>query len=193
MQITVQERQAIQAKTGTYMHNGEANLEANFGLRNMLGMAERVEANASMGNNTSNTMETVFKLPRLAGKDMQLQASVFKTSNNLVKHSSFMEKNRGLGASVLLGRPRSATGVTQLGWEACWRDNQFVLDTTSWRHLSEWGSTLKVALKHSSTLDFTDNVLVPSEGWAARISNEWAGLGGLLGGVHFFKQELQVR
>ena len=65
---------------------GECNVEVSCTLRNILGNAEKLQGNKSLGHKTLNSFKLEATHPLEFGSTARLNVSAFQTLANLVKH-----------------------------------------------------------------------------------------------------------
>ncbi|EKX42885.1 hypothetical protein GUITHDRAFT_111251 [Guillardia theta CCMP2712] len=185
--VKLQEKGTHTLSTGTYMQGGEGNVEVSWTMRNMLGNAEKVQSNLSVGHKTSNSFRLEGSQPLFFGSSVKMNGSIFQSVANLVKHSSFTERQRGI--SFGLASIPDGDGEHEISYEGAWRTVKFekgslVCDP------SEGGDSFKSSIRHVFNHDTRDDTRVPSSGFLFRSTAELAGIGG---DVKFLKNVVDVQ
>ena len=190
--VTVAEKKKglLSAQTGVHTQSGEGSMDANVTVRNLLGRAERIDFKSEMGQQKSTAFVLSASKPRWLGTDTELTAKLAKESVSHLKHSSFIEKLRSVSVSVVTGQREAVQH--ELTAELALRDvGKLPLRTASWAMLQQRGMSAKASVRHAATLDRLDDSLVPTSGYALKLSNEVAGLLGV-GDARFSKHALSA-
>ena len=94
-----------------------------------------------------------------------------KESFSHLKHSSFVEKLRTLSLAAVTGQREH--GQHEVACELTMRDvGKLPLRTASWAMLQQRGMSAKASVTHTTTLDKLDDPLIPTSGYAVKLSNE---------------------
>lgn len=101
VKVIVQEKSSFGLNTGTYVKGGgEGSFELSASLKNkLLGLAENVEINGSVGSQSTTTYTASFSIPRVLFAEL-IDISAFKRRQNAVKISSYTEENIGATLSL---------------------------------------------------------------------------------------------
>ena len=75
-------------------------MEFRAGVRNVLGLAERVELTSEWGSKGSNEYSVSVSKPRWAGKPLTAEARVAQLFRSFQRHSSFTEQLRQAAVNV---------------------------------------------------------------------------------------------
>lgn len=187
---SVKERSRIFAKTGTDLGNAEGSAYANVQWRNVLGGAETLDLNASVGTRTRSAYQAVFDTPILSNPDFRFQFGGVQSATDKV-FASYEEVLRG-GWSRLRWLTSSGT-IHELGYNGFWRQVTGLAQNASPTVRNDAGDSFKNSISHTWTNDRRDNPTLPSRGYYAKTSSELAGWGPLQGDVAFFKGEVETQ
>ena len=171
--VTIREKQRglASATTGVHTQSGEGSMDAQVTVRNLLGRAERVDLKMEVGQQKSTAFILSAAKPRWLGTDTELTARVTKESFSHLKHSSFVEKLRTLSLAAVTGQREH--GQHEVACELTMRDvGKLPLRTASWAMLQQRGMSAKASVTHTTTLDKLDDPLIPTSGYAVKLSNE---------------------
>ncbi len=95
--MQVDEKGTHTLSTGTYVQGGEGNIEVSCTLRNIMGNAEKLQGNISLGHKTSNSFKIDATQPLAFGSTSRVNLSAFQTFANFVKYRC---AKRSLGTFV---------------------------------------------------------------------------------------------
>lgn len=188
--LAVKEKSRLLLKTGTDLGNTEGSAYGNLLWRNVLGGAETLNLNASLGTRTRSAYQAAFETPLLSDPDFRLEigGSASSTQKSWASHEEVL---RG-GWSKL--RWLSQAGHRhELGYNGFWRQMTGLAEQASPTVRADAGDSVKSSVFYSWANDQRDNPLLPSRGYYAKTFNELAGLGPLKGDVSFWKSELETQ
>jgi len=185
--LNVTEKGTHTISTGTYMQGGEGNAEISWTLRNLFGNAERVQGNASLGHKTSNTFRLEASQPLMFGSPVRVNMSAFQSNANLIKHSSFRERQRGF--NLALTHVSDGESNHEMWYEAAWRTVTLEQGTLVCPP-EEAGDSFKSSLRHVYSYDTRGDARAAESGALLRNTLELAGLGG---DVKFVKNTLELQ
>ena len=188
--MKAKERGRAAAKTGTDLGNGEGSAYANLQWRNVLGGAETLDLNASVGTKTRSAYQASFDTPILSDPDKRwqvggVQSSTFKT------YASHEEVLRGGWTS--LRWLTSGTSRHEIGYYGYWRQITGLGPKASPTVRAEAGDSFKSSISHTWTTDRRNRPFLPSQGFSVKTINELAGWGPLKGDVAFWKSEIHTQ
>ncbi|KIV89634.1 hypothetical protein PV10_07020 [Exophiala mesophila] len=187
---SVKERSRIFAKTGTDLGNAEGSAYANVQWRNVLGGAETLDVNASIGTKTRSSYSATIDTPILSDPDFRFQVGGVQSATQKV-FASHEEVLKG-GWTKL--RWLTANGSShELGYNGFWRQVTGLAQNASPTIKNEAGDSVKSSISHTWTTDRRDNPQLPSRGYYAKTASELAGWGPLRGDVAFFKTEAETQ
>ena len=187
---SVKEKGRISAKTGTDLGNAEGSAYANVQWRNLLGGAETLDVNASIGTRTRSSYQATFDTPMLSSPDMRFQIGGLQSSTQKV-FASHEEAIRG-GWSKL--RWLSSGGdFHELAYNGIWRQVTGLAQNASQTVKNDAGDSFKSGVTHTWLKDRRDNPMLPTRGYYAKTTSEVAGWGPLQGDVAFSKAELETQ
>ena len=156
--------------------------------RNLLGGAETLDVNASIGTRTRSSYQATLDTPLLSNPDQRFQVGGVRSTTQKVS-ASHEEVIRG-GWSKL--RWLSSPGAFQeLGYNGVWRQVTGLAQNASQTVKGEAGDSFKSSISHTWTTDRRDNPMLPTRGYLAKTSSELAGWGPLQGDVAFAKAEVE--
>ena len=186
--LAVREKSRVLLKTGTDLGNAEGSAYGNLLWRNVLGGAETLNLNASLGTRTRSAYQATFETPILSDPDFRLELGGIASSTQK-SWASHEEVLKG-GWSKL--RWMSESGHRhEFGYNGFWRQMTGLAEQASPTVRADAGDTVKSSVFHSWANDKRDNPLLPSRGYYAKAFNELAGLGPLKGDVSFWKSEIE--
>ncbi len=185
---SVKEKSRIFAKTGTDLGNAEGSAFANVQWRNLLGGAETLDVNASIGTRTRSSYQATLDTPVLSNPDLRFQVGGVQSATQKV-FASHEEVLRG-GWSKLRWL-NSAGSFHEVGYNGFWRQVTGLAQNASQTVKNDAGDSFKSSISHSWTKDRRDNPMLPTRGYFAKTTSEIAGWGPLQGDVAFFKNEIE--
>ncbi|EXJ58061.1 hypothetical protein A1O7_05484 [Cladophialophora yegresii CBS 114405] len=185
---SVKEKSRIFAKTGTDLGNAEGSAYANVQWRNLLGGAETLDVNASIGTRTRSSYQATFDTPVLSNPDLRFQVGGLQSAT-LKAFASHEEVLRG-GWSKFRWLS-SAGSFHELGYNGVWRQVTGLAQNASQTVKSEAGDSFKSSISHAWTKERRDSPMLPTRGYYAKTATELAGWGPLQGDVAFFKTEFE--
>lgn len=186
--LAVREKSRVLLKTGTDLGNAEGSAYGNLLWRNVLGGAETLNLNASLGTRTRSAYQATFETPILSDPDFRLEFGGIASSTQK-SWASHEEVLKG-GWSKL--RWMSESGHRhEFGYNGFWRQMTGLAEQASPTVRADAGDSVKSSVFHSWANDKRDNPLLPSRGYYAKAFNELAGLGPLKGDVSFWKSEIE--
>lgn len=190
MYLSVKEKSRILFKTGTDVGNAEGSAYANFMWRNILGGAESLNLNASLGTRTRSAYQALFDTPILG--DPRLRWEVGSVASDTQKSWASHEEVLKGGWTKL--RCLTSTGHRhELGYSAFWRQLTGLAENASPSVREDAGDSVKSSISHTWVNDRRDNPMIPSRGIYSRVFNEIAGWGPLKGDVSFWKSEIETQ
>lgn len=158
--------------------------------RNILGGAESLNLNASLGTRTRSAYQAVFETPILSDPDFRFEvgAAASDTQKSWASHEEVL---KGGWAKF---RWLSASGHRhEFGYSGLWRQITGLGDNASPSVRDDAGDSVKSSISHSWVNDRRDNPMLPSRGFYTRTLNEVAGWGPLKGDVSFWKSEVDAQ
>lgn len=188
--MTAKEKGRISAKTGTDLGNAEGSAYANVQWRNVLGGAETLDVNASLGTRTRSAYQAAFDTPILSDPDKRWQIGGLQSSTqkSYASHEEFL---RGGWTSL---RWLTSTGSSHdLGYNGYWRQITGLASDASPTVRAEAGDSFKSSMSHTWIADRRNHPLLPSSGYCLKTISEVAGWGPLQGDVAFWKSEVQTQ
>ena len=185
---SVKEKGRVSAKTGTDLGNAEGSAYANVQWRNLLGGAETLDVNASIGTRTRSSYQATLDTPVLANPDLRFQVGGLQSATQKV-FASHEEVLRG-GWSKLRWLS-SAGSFHEFGYNGVWRQVTGLAQNASQTVKNEAGDSFKSSISHTWTKERRDDPMLPTRGYYARTVAELAGWGPLQGDVAFLKTEME--
>jgi outer membrane protein insertion porin family len=188
--VTAKEKGRISAKTGTDLGNAEGSAYANVQWRNVLGGAETLDVNASLGTRTRSAYQAAFDTPILSDPDKRWQVGGVQSSTqkSFASHEEFL---RG-GWTHLRWLTHSST-QHQIGYNGYWRQITGLAANASPTVRAEAGDSFKSSVTHTWIADRRNNPVLPSSGYYLKTFSEIAGWGPLKGDVAFWKSEFHAQ
>ncbi|KAJ5929683.1 hypothetical protein N7454_006633 [Penicillium verhagenii] len=188
--LATREKSRVLLKTGTDLGNAEGSAYGNLLWRNVLGGAETLNLNASLGTRTRSAYQAAFETPIFCDPDFRLEVGGIASSTQK-SWASHEEVVKG-GWSKL--RWLSQSGHRhELGYNGIWRQVTGLAENASPTVRADAGDSVKSSVFHSWVNDQRDNAMLPSRGYYAKIFNEVAGWGPLKGDVSFWKSEIETQ
>jgi len=188
--LAAKEKSRVLLKTGTDLGNTEGSAYGNLLWRNVLGGAETLNLNASLGTRTRSAYQAAFESPILSDPDFRFEIGGIASSTQK-SWASHEEVVKG-GWSKLRWLNRSGHRH-ELGYNGFWRQMTGLAEQASPTVRADAGDSVKSSVFHSWANDQRDNPLLPSRGYYAKTFNELAGLGPLKGDVSFWKSEVETQ
>ncbi len=188
--VTAKEKGRISAKTGTDLGNTEGSAYANVQWRNVLGGAETLDVNASLGTRTRSAYQAAFDTPILSDPDKRWQIGGVQSSTQKA-FASHEELLRG-GWTSLRWMTRSGS-AHDIAYNAYWRQITGLGANASPTVRAEAGDSFKSSISHTWIADRRNHPLLPSSGYYLKTISEIAGWGPLKGDVAFWKSEVQTQ
>eukprot|EP01095_Lingulamoeba_sp_RSL-Kostka_P004473 TRINITY_DN15721_c0_g1_i1.p1 TRINITY_DN15721_c0_g1~~TRINITY_DN15721_c0_g1_i1.p1 ORF type:complete len:525 (+),score=132.35 TRINITY_DN15721_c0_g1_i1:40-1614(+) len=179
-----------QLSIGSEIEKNDIGIHGKMTWYNLLGNFEKLYIEASVSAKTDMSIRGNFIKP-LFSRNAQFEANLYQ---NLYNHpnQSYVEKINGLSLSYSSFHDFVFKGIefetieSCLTYDVALRENR--LDSTiQSKVIYDGGYSLKSSIKHTLCIDTLDNKVSPKRGFAVKAINEFAGI---LGNVHFFKQEL---
>ncbi|KAL6246242.1 hypothetical protein RBB50_006477 [Rhinocladiella similis] len=185
---SVKEKSRILAKTGTDLGNAEGSAYANVEWRNLLGGAETLDLNASIGTRTRSSYQATFDTPVLSNPDFRFQLGGVQSAT----HKPFASHEEVLKGGWAKLRWLSTAGtLNEVGYNGVWRQVTGLAQNASPTVKNEAGDSFKSSISLTRTTDKRDNPMLPSRGYYAKSLVELAGWGPLRGDVSFLKTEVE--
>ncbi|OAL39356.1 hypothetical protein AYO20_01226 [Fonsecaea nubica] len=187
---SVKEKSRIFAKTGTDLGNAEGSAYANVQWRNLLGGAETLDVNASIGTRTRSSYQATFDTPVLSNPDLRFQVGGLQSATQKIfaSHEEVLK-----GGWTKLRWQSSAASFHEIGYNGYWRQVTGLAPNASQTVRSEAGDSFKSSISHMWMADRRDNALLPTRGYYAKTSAELAGWGPLQGDAAFLKSEVETQ
>ena len=184
----VKERGRVTIQTGTEVGNAEGGAYANASWRNILGGAETLDVQATLGTKTRSSYSANAETPFLGNPDARFQIGGIQstTHRSYASHEEFL---RGGWAKFKYLSPSGA--LHDFGYNGFWRQVTGLAQNASPTIRYDAGDTFKSSLSHTWTLDRRDNPILPTSGYLTKATNELAGYGPLAGDVAFFKSTIE--
>jgi outer membrane protein insertion porin family len=188
--ITAREKSRVMLKTGTDIGNAEGAAYGNLLLRNVLGGAESLNVNASLGTRTRSAYSVGLETPILSNPDFKFELGGLASSTQKA-WASHEEVLKGAGAKL---KWVSGSGNRhEFGYSGLWRQVTGLAERASPSVRADAGDSVKSSITHTYVSDKRDNPLLPSSGFLLKTTNEVAGLGALKGDVAFWKSEIETQ
>lgn len=188
--LAVKEKSRVLLKTGTDLGNVEGSAYGNLLWRNVLGGAETLNLNASMGTRTRSAYQAAFETPILSDPDFRFEIGGVASSTQKSWASHEEATKGGWGKLRWLN---GSGNRHELGYNGFWRQMTGLAEEASPTVRADAGDSVKSSVFHSWVNDKRDNPLLPSSGYYAKTFNEVAGLGPLKGDVGFWKSEIETQ
>jgi outer membrane protein insertion porin family len=188
--VTAKEKGRISAKTGTDLGNAEGSAYANVQWRNVLGGAETLDVNASLGTKTRSAYQAAFDTPILSDPDKRWQIGGVQSSTqkHFASHEEFLR-----GGWTSLRWLTSSSSQHVVGYNGYWRQITGLAGNASPTVRAEAGDSFKSSITHTWIADRRNHPLLPSSGYYMKTISEIAGWGPLKGDVSFWKSEVQTQ
>ncbi|KAL1953592.1 hypothetical protein VTO42DRAFT_2573 [Malbranchea cinnamomea] len=188
--LSVKEKSRILFKTGTDLGNAEGSAYANLMWRNILGGAESLNLNASVGTRTRSAYHAIFETPVLSDPDFrwEIGAAASDTQKTWASHEEVLK-----GGWTKLRWQGSNGHRHEFGYSGFWRQITGLANTASQSIRENAGDSVKSSVSHCWVNDRRDNPMLPSRGLYTKIFNELAGWGPLKGDVSFWKSEIEAQ
>jgi len=185
--LLVKEKSRIKAETGTYFGNQEGNVVGAISFRNLFGRAETLQANLSFGTHTKSAFNLLFSKPLNGNMDRVLEVNTFKQTQDFTSTNSHKETNQGARVAFNF---LSILGRHQLSYEGVWREIHGFSNNASFKIREEAGHSIKSSIKHILTRDERDHPIMTSNGYFAKLTTEYSGVGV---GIQYLKNELELQ
>lgn len=158
--------------------------------RNLLGGAETLDVNASIGTRTRSSYQATFDTPVHSNPDLRFQVGGVQSATQKVfaSHEEVLK-----GAWTKLRWLSSPGSFHEFGYNGFWRQVTGLAQNASQTVKSEAGDSFKSSISHTWTKDRRNNPMLPSSGYYAKSNAELAGWGPLQGDVAFFKGEMETQ
>ncbi|KIV84807.1 hypothetical protein PV11_00564 [Exophiala sideris] len=187
---SVKERSRVLAKTGTDLGNAEGSAYANVQWRNLLGGAETLDLNASIGTRTRSSYQATIDTPVLSNPDFRFQLGGQQSATQKVFASHEEVLKGGWGKLRWLS---SGGTMNEFGYSGVWRQVTGLAQNASPTVKNEAGDSFKSSISLMRTTDKRDNPMLPTRGYYAKSTTELAGWGPLQGDVSFLKTEVETQ
>ena len=185
--ISVKERSRYTIKTGTEAGTLEGSAYLNVVLRNLIGGAESLNANASLGTRTRSAYNAYYDTPIFSNPDLRWEIGG-NASSTLKPWASHEEVLRG-GSTRLLWQT-SPGHRHEFAYSGFWRQVTALAEKASPTVRTDAGDSFKSSLTHTWSNDTRDIPMLPSRGYLFKTVSELAGVGPLKGDVAFGKFEM---
>jgi outer membrane protein insertion porin family len=168
--------------------NAEGSAYANVEWRNILGGAETLDLNASIGTRTRSSYQATFDTPVLSNPDFRFQLGGLQSATQK-PFASHEEALKGGWAKL---RWLSKVGtLNEVGYNGVWRQVTGLAQNASPTVKNEAGDSFKSSISLMRTTDKRDSPMLPTRGYYAKSMVELAGWGPLQGDVSFLKTEVE--
>jgi len=186
--LSVREKSRLLLKSGTDVGSNDGSLYFNLNLRNLLGGAESLFANASFGTRTRSSYSGGFDTPILSNPDLRWEIGGLSSSTrkSWASHEEVLK-----GGATKLKWITSRGHRHELGYSGMWRQVTGLAEKASPTIRADAGDSFKSCITHSWTNDRRDNPLLSTRGYLMKTTTEIAGLGPLSGDVAFAKLEVE--
>lgn len=158
-------------------------------LRNVLGGAEKVNLNASLGTRTRSAYQASFETPFLSNPNFRGEIGALSSSTQK-EWSSHEEALKGAWAKL---RWISGGSRHELAYNSLWRQITGLASNASPTVRGDAGDSVKSSISHTWAKDRRDNSILPSRGYYSKTYVELAGWGPLKGDVAFCKSEIEAQ
>ncbi len=186
--LSVREKSKLVAKTGTEVGNVEGSAYGHASWRNLLGGAETLSVNASLGTRTRSAYSVSFSTPVRSDPNVRWEIGGLASSTSK-EWASHEEVSKGWGTKMRwIGKGGS---LHELGYSGLWRQITGLAENASPTVRGEAGDSVKSSITHTWVSDGRDNVTLPTTGYLLKYVSELAGWGPLRGDVAFWKSELE--
>ena len=186
--ISVREKSRVLLKTGTDLGNTEGSAYGSLLCRNVLGGAESLNVNASLGTRTRSAYSVGFNTPIRSDPDLRWEIGGLASSTRK-GWSSHEEASKGWNTNL---RWLSKTGdMHELGYSGLWRQITGLAEGASATVRDDAGDSVKSSVTHTWTSDHRDNSVLPTRGYLLKSVSELAGWGPLQGDVAFWKSDME--
>ncbi|KAG5641971.1 hypothetical protein DXG03_003845 [Asterophora parasitica] len=178
--------------TSTELGNNEGNAatqSATGRIRNVFGGAEVFEANVSFGTKTKRSFRASLTAPLTPDLSTHGEITAYRLARDNSSFASSTEGLRGIKAAVRNGLLHRG-GAHEFAYDAVLRHIGDLTPAASISMRESAGQTFKSALSHSYTLDTRNDRIMGSEGFYAKVFNEYAGIGG---DASHYKGELEAQ
>jgi outer membrane protein insertion porin family len=185
--FTVREKSRILLKTGTDLGNAEGSAYGNLLWRNVLGGAETLNLNASLGTRTRSAYSVGLETPILSNPDFrwELGGIASSTQKSWASHEEVLK-----GVETKL-RWNNGGHNHELGFSGVWRQITGLAGNASPTVRYGAGDSVKNSITHTYINERRDYPLLPSRGYFLKTISEIAGWGPLKGDVAFWKSEIE--
>jgi len=158
--------------------------------RNLLGGAETLDVNASIGTRTRSSYQATFDTPVLSHPDLRFQLGGVQSATQKVfaSHEEVLK-----GGWAKLRWASSAGSLNEIGYNGVWRQVTGLAQNASPTVKNEAGDSFKSSISHTWMTDRRDNPMLPARGYFAKTTSELAGWGPLQGDVAYFKNEVETQ
>ncbi|MFP4126745.1 MAG: outer membrane protein assembly factor BamA [Alphaproteobacteria bacterium] len=185
VEVEVSERATGELAFGAGFSTTDGPLAAvNLSERNLLGTGRELRAEAAVSGRRQD-VDVSYTEPYAFGYEIDAGFDVFDTQTDFQDESSFDEEN--LGLSLRAGYPLTRDIRHSVRYTIRRDEISDIGDDASVFIQQEEGDALTSAFGQSFSIDTRDDVLLPGSGYAVRLDQEIAGLGG---DRHFLSHEL---
>ncbi|KAI6165870.1 surface antigen-domain-containing protein [Pisolithus thermaeus] len=173
LNFAVTERGRFFVKTATEIGNCEGSASITARLTNVLGRADTLTFNSSVGTKTKRAFDASFSLPVSPSLTTTAFLSLVGADRELgVQGGSGREERVAIKAGLRHGGDGLENGVHELTAEALWRSIGNLAPEAGLGIRQSAGPALKAALAHRWTIDTLNDHIMPSKGALIRIANE---------------------
>ncbi|KAH0563148.1 hypothetical protein GP486_002286 [Trichoglossum hirsutum] len=167
--------------------NAEGSAYGNLLWRNILGGAETLNLNASLGTRTRSAYSIGFETPILSNPDFRWEIGGIASSTQK-SWASHEEVLKGVGTKL---RWSNGGHNHELGFSNTWRQVTGLAGNASPTVRYSAGDSFKSSITHTYINERRDYPLLPSRGYFIKSVSEIAGWGPLKGDVAFWKSEVE--
>jgi len=177
--FTVREMKQIAGGVHTMVGtNNEGLLVASAKAPNILGRGEKIQGEFSYGNKQTRNFNIAFSKPLLTRYNAFVSGSIFSQDQDWPMSGYKLKEN---GTMFDLSFFTMNNLKHSLQWEGVIRDVGIGNRYAAFEVRENAGSTLKSSIRHILNYDTRRSFLLPSSGFLARITSEYAGVGGNIG------------
>ena len=159
-------------------------------MRNILGGAESLNLNASLGTRTKSSYQATFETPVLSNPNVRAEVGglASSTDKSWASHEEVLK-----GGWAKLRWLAQGGNKHEVGYNGIWRQITGLASNASPTVRTDAGDTVKSSITHTWINDIRNNPLLPSRGYYIKTISEIAGWGPLQGDVAFWKSEVETQ
>jgi outer membrane protein insertion porin family len=189
--VRVKEVKRMILRTGMEIGAGDSNgsMSASLDIRNVFGHAELLELSYAKGTKMRSMYRVAYTFPWNADPDKWIDVSAMRATRNYQLTRAHDQLVTGFMTRY---KQQNETVENEVYYELAWRNVCDLPERASLSVRKEAGHSLKSAVGHVVSVDKRDSKVLPTQGYAVRVTNELSG-GYLQGDVHTFKQEVETQ